>query len=163
MADSTKRPRLRLTFVPVQRAAEDDPVSAAIDPRPSWTMTITENGNPSALGSFPLWHPHHLLAGDYEKVMAIRNEVADLPAAEYMARCRSQIQLMADELPAELVGRLTAKQMVAIVERCWAWPSESKEETKERKADTANPPDGERASDSASRSPLASTAGPTPS
>lgn len=163
---TTKRRRVRIHFHPGPRASrprdEQDPLADAANPSPGWMLELTEDGGGS-LGLWDLWHPADLASADTIKLMSIEREVEALPGDQYVARVREQIQLVLPDLPAESFERLSHRQLLAIGTKCWETPGENRKESADRKADAANPPDGERVSDSSSRSPLGSTVGATPS
>lgn len=162
---STKRRRVRIHFHPgphaFRPADAEDPLADAANPSPGWILELSEEGR--SLGTWELWHPADLASSDTLKLMSIEREVEALPGDQYVARVREQIQLVLPDLPAESFELLTHRQLLAIGTKCWEKPAESRKESAERKADAANPPGGERASDSSSRSPVASMAGATPS
>jgi len=162
---STKRRRVRIHFHPGPHASRladaEDPLADAANPSPGWVLELSEDGR--SLGTWDLWHPADLASSDTLKLMSIEREIDALPGDQYVARVREQIQLLIPDLPAESFERLTHRQLQAIGTKCWERPGESRTESAERKADAANPPDGERASASSSRSPVASMAGATPS
>ena len=163
---STKRRRVRIHFHPGPRAArprdEQDPLADAANAAPGWILELTEDGGGS-LGLWDLWHPADLASSDTIKLMSIEREVQALPGDQYVARVREQIQLVLPDLPAEHFERLSHRQLLAIGTKCWETPGETSKESSDRKADAANPPGGERASASSSRSPLDSTDGAMPS
>jgi hypothetical protein len=161
----TKRRRVRITFHPGPTATrpvdEHDPLADAANPSPGWLLEMIEDGR--ALGAWELWHPADLPSSDTLKLMSIEREVEALPGDQYVARVREQIQLVLPDLPAEHFELLSHRQLLAIGTRCWERPGETRKEAADRKADAANPPDGERGLDSSSRSPRASLVGATPS
>jgi hypothetical protein len=161
----TKRRRVQIHFLPGPRAGrppdEQDPLADAANPMPGWLLELSEGGQ--SIGTWELWHPADLASSDTLKLMSIEREIDALPGDEYVARVREQIQLLIPDLPPESFECLTHRQLQAIGTKCWERPGETRKESAERKADAANPPDGERASASSSRSPVASMAGATPS
>jgi len=162
---SAKRRRVRIHFHPGPRASrprdEQDPLADAANAAPGWILELTDESG--SLGLWDLWHPADLASSDTIKLMSIEREVEALPGDQYIARVREQIQLVLPDLPAEHFERLSHRQLLAIGTRCWEPPGETRKESSDRKADAANPPDGERASASSSRSPLDSTGGVMPS
>lgn len=163
---STKRRRVRIHFHPGPRADrprdEQDPLADAANASPGWILEVSEEGAGS-LGTWELWHPSDIPSLETIKVVSIERDVAALSNDEYIARVREQIQLVLPDLPAEVFERLTHRQLLAIGEKCWQIPGETKKESAERKADAANPPGGGPESASSSRSPHASLVGATPS
>lgn len=160
----TKSPRVRIRFVANLRGAPsngDDPLVAEANAEHSWLLEVLEPGQPTPLGSWPIWHPLRLPSKQSMKVFSIEQDAAAMTAAAQVERVREQIQLVVPELAADIFERLTFKQLIAIAKKCWEEIGEKAEQAKERETDAANPPGGERDSDSSLRSPAASTAGAT--
>lgn len=158
-----KRRRARITFRPGPRATSrvdaEDPLVDAANPKAAWLLEVFADGEP--LGEWELWHPIDLLSADTLKLLSIERDVAGKPGDQVVARVREQIQLLLPELPAATFELLTHRQLLAIASKAWEEPGEDRKTAAERKEDAANPPAGERAPDSSSRSPLAASAGAT--
>lgn len=152
----TRGVRIRFTPVIPPPAEGDDPLVAAANPRPSWILHVDA-------AAFDLWHPLDLESSDTLKCLAIEREIQGVSSEAYLTRVRDQVSLLVPDLSPELRDRLSGHQLLAIGIKSWQRQAETKAEAKERTADAANPPDGERDSASSSRSPAASTVGATAS
>jgi hypothetical protein len=158
---SARKPRVRIRFVASLRAAsprdDDDPLVAAINPEPTWTLEV--EAPPAPVKAYGLWHPMDLASGDTLKLLSIERDTAGLDGAAYIGRIREQVLLLIPELDDEVFEQLSTQQLLAIGRRAWQRPTETKPEASAREADAGNPPGGERASAISSRSPDGSLVG----
>jgi hypothetical protein len=156
-----KPARIQITFTPVAQLPDEDPIISADNPRPSWMLTATE-GRGEPIGTWEVWHPHHLTAGDYSTLIAkelARN--AGPSDGDPMKGHRELFGYGVPDMPTDLYDRLSPNQMLAIERKIWQRPGETKAEAAERKADAANPPVGAGTSASPSPAPPAGSDGVT--
>jgi hypothetical protein len=161
MAAPTATPRFRIYFEPLSIYHHDDPLVKAANAGPSWSVQFKSADDPAALPrAFALWHPMDLSWPLFFKLQAIEQE---LSGAALLAGVPDKLKLLMPDLPEDIFTALTANQIVSIAAKSWQVPGETVPETQAREADAANPPGGERASATSSRSPHGSSAGATAS
>jgi hypothetical protein len=156
-----KAARIQITFTAVPQIPDEDPIVAADNPSPSWMLSATE-GRGEPIGTWEVWHPHHLTVGDYLKL--IKGEVAlgaTASPGDPMTSHRELFGYTVPEMPADLYERLSPNQMLAIERKIWGKPGETRADATERKADAANPPAGAGTSASPSPAPLVASDGAT--
>ena len=155
--------RVWVRFVARKRRRSDDPLVTAQNPQPSWTVCATEVGDAAAdevpIGEYALWNPLNLISADSLRVMELETDTPGLTGREHLARAREQVRLCMPAMPDAVFERLSTQQLLWIAKQAWQRPDETASEASAREADALNPPGGERASDSSSRSPLGSLAG----
>jgi hypothetical protein len=158
MAEPTATPRFRIYFEPLPVYRHDDPLVAAANAGPSWSVQFKPADDPGALPrAFPLWHPMDLQWLPFSKLQAIDQEVS---SGGHLSRVPEKVKLLMPDLPDDVLTALTANQIVSIALKSGQIPGEEPE-TQAREGDAANPPAGERASVTSSRSPRDSSAGAT--
>jgi hypothetical protein len=136
-----KARRVRIDFEPIAQPPDEDPIVSAENPRPSWMLSASEGAN--RIGSWEVWNPHHLTAGEYSKLIAADAAWrANATAEDPMKRLRGLLEDCVPEMPVDLFDRLSPNQILSIEKKIWQNPAETRTEAAERKADTANPPDG---------------------
>jgi len=158
-----KAPRLSISFLAVLPPAVEggeDPIVVAANPRPAWLLRITEG--PRAVGQWDIWHPLDVVSADALKLLSIEREIAGASNEAYLQRVREQIGYIVPDLPDEIYARLSTYQLLAIGQKCWQVPNETRAESSTREADVANPPAGARESAPSSPAPLAASDGVTP-
>jgi hypothetical protein len=159
MAEPTATPRYRIYFEPLAVYHHDDPLVKAANAGPSWNVQFKPADDPAALArSFALWHPLDLQWAFYCKLQAIEQE---LSGSFNLSRVPDKVRLLMPDLPEDLFTALTANQILSIAIKSGQVPGEQPLEARE--VDAANPPVGERASATSSRSPRDSSAGATAS
>lgn len=141
MAETTKPPRLTLSFQRTPPEPEGaDPMLRALTPVPEGRLTLTEPKGPTSTGQtfgpFDVWSAMDLPGDDTIRVFSIEQDVMGKPMAEWIARVREQITLLAPDLPEDLLPRLTARQLLKIAE----------ESAGGKAASPVDPPPGGRAS-----------------
>lgn len=161
MSTSLKARRIRIDFQPIAQPPDEDPLVAADNPRASWMLSAAE-GAGEAIGSWEVWNPHHLTAGEYSKLIAADAAWRATPTAEDpMTRLRSLLEASVPDMPKDLFDRLSPNQILSIEKKIWQQPNETRAAAAERKADAANPPVGAGSSASSSPAPLAASDGAT--
>jgi hypothetical protein len=157
MTEFVTTPRFRIYFEALPSYRHDDPLVAAANAGPSWTVEFV----PTVEGSLPhrrfaLWHPMDLAWPQFFKLQAVEQE---LSATALLSGVPDKLKFLMPDLPEALFHALTANQIVSIAAKALQVPGESATEAAGREADAVNPPAGERVSATSSRSPLASSPG----
>src|SRR6266436_9799435 len=112
MSDATiKLRRVRIEFVPISQATDEDPIVSAENPKPSWIVSASE-GAAERIGSWEIWNPHHLTAADYSKIIAADAAWrVNASAEDPMKRLRGLLEHCVPDMPAELFDRLSPNQI----------------------------------------------------
>jgi hypothetical protein len=157
MTEPSGTPRFRIYFEPLPVYRHEDPLVAAANAGPSWTVEFV----PALEGSLPhrrfaLWHPMDLAWPQFFKLQAVDQAPS---MATLLSGVPDKLKLLMPDLPEEVFHALTANQIVSIAAKAWQGPGETVVETQAREADAANPPAGGRDLATSSRSPLASSPG----
>jgi hypothetical protein len=146
MAETPKKAkaiRLAVKFLPIMPPAlegGEDPLVVAANPRPAWLLEVTEG--PVSLGQWELWHPLDVVSAETLKLLAIERDINGASSEEYLKRIREQIGYLVPELPDDIYARLSPFQLLAIGQKSWQAPAETRAQVATRQADAANPPVG---------------------
>jgi hypothetical protein len=155
--------RLAVKFLPIMPPAlegGEDPLVVAANPRPAWMLEVMEGT--ASLGQWALWHPLDVASAETVKLLAIEREISGASSEEYLKRIREQIGYLVPDLPDDIYPRLSPFQLLAIGQKSWQAPAETRAQAAERKADAENPPVGAGASAPSSPSPHDDSDGATP-